>query len=55
MILHKDLYEQYLEIITPLIIETKRIEEENLKLAELRDSLLQKLMSGGLDVSDLDI
>lgn len=55
MILPKDLYEQYLEIITPLIIGTKRIEEENLKLAELRDSLLPKLISGELDVYNLKI
>lgn len=55
MILPKDLYEQYLDIITPLIIETKRIEKENLKLAELRDSLLPKLMSGELDVFDLEV
>ena len=28
---------------------------ESLKLAQLRDSLLPKLMSGELDVSDIDI
>lgn len=54
MVLQEDLYEQYLDIITPLIIETKRIEQENLKLSEMRDTLLPKLMSGELDISDLD-
>ena len=29
--------------------------DENLKLAELRDSLLPKLMSGEIDVSDVQI
>ena len=29
--------------------------EENIKLGKIRDSLLPKLMSGELDVSDLDI
>lgn len=55
MLLQEELYEQYLEIITPLIKETKRIEQENLKLSELRDNLLPRLMSGELDASDLDI
>ena len=54
-VLPKKYYEQYLDIINPLICETKRIEIENFKLAELRDCLLPKLMSGELNVSDLDM
>jgi len=54
-VLPKVYYKEYLDIIKPLIRETKRIEAENMKLIELRDSLLPRLMSGELDVSDLDI
>ena len=54
-VLPKVYYEEYLDIIKPLLRETKHIEAENLKLIELRDALLPKLMSGELDVSDLDI
>jgi type I restriction enzyme S subunit len=55
MILPKDLYEEYMNIINPLIAKNKEIVQENLKLEEIRDNLLPKLMSGDLDVSDLDI
>ena len=54
-VLPKVYYKEYLDIIKPLIRETKRIEAENMKLIELRDSLLPRLMSGELDVSDLNI
>ena len=33
----------------------KRLEQENKQLAELRDTLLPKLMSGEIDVSDVEI
>lgn len=39
----------------PMIDQIKENEKENDKLAILRDTLLPKLMSGELDVSDLDI
>lgn len=42
-------------IVQPLYKAMKDNEIENKKLAELRDTLLPKLMSGELDVSDLDI
>lgn len=42
-------------IVQPLYKAVKDNEIENKKLAELRDTLLPKLMSGELDVSDLDI
>lgn len=38
-----------------LMAQCEQNKLENIKLAELRDSLLPKLMSGELDVSDLDI
>lgn len=39
----------------PLVAQIKKHEKENDELAVLRDSLLPKLMSGELDVSDIDI
>ena len=54
-VLPQKYYQEYLDIINPLIMETKRIETQNIKLLELRDSLLPKLMSCELDVSNLDI
>ena len=39
----------------PLIDQIKKFERENDELAILRDTLLRKLMSGELDVSNLDI
>lgn len=39
----------------PMIDRIKENEKENDKLAILRDTLLPKLMSGELDVSNLDI
>ena len=46
---------EYLGLITPLISMTKSNEQEIMKLEQLRDTLLPQLMSGELDVSDLDI
>lgn len=42
-------------IVTPMLDIISANENENHKLAEIRDSLLPKLMSGELDVSDIDI
>ena len=39
----------------PIVAIVKKIIMENKELSELRDTLLPKLMSGELDVSDLDI
>lgn len=46
---------EFEKTVQPLYKAMKDNEMENKKLAELRDSLLPKLMSGELDVSDLDI
>ena len=43
------------DLAIPMLDAVSDNEEENIRLAELRDSLLPKLMSGELDVSELDI
>jgi type I restriction enzyme S subunit len=43
------------EMIQPIFREIRRLRTENEKLTTLRDNLLPKLMSGELDVSNLDI
>ena len=43
-----------LSIIRPMMDAIHTNSEENMRLAELRDSLLPRLMSGELDVSELD-
>lgn len=50
-----DTLREFDELVIPMFDEMRRIARENNKLAELRDSLLPKLMSGELDVSDLNI
>ena len=46
---------EYLEIIRPMIAMTKTNEYEISKLEATRDTLLPRLMSGELDVSDIDL
>ena len=41
-------------IVAPMYLTVQQNTQESSKLAELRDSLLPQLMSGELDVSDLD-
>lgn len=43
------------EIVEPMFDAILSNQEENIKLTELRDSLLPRLMSGELDVSELDL
>lgn len=50
-----DTLQKFDDLVIPMFDEMRRIARENNKLAELRDSLLPKLMSGELNVSDLDI
>lgn len=45
---------QFTKIVTPLFQTIGTNKQENIKLAEIRDSLLPKLMSGELDVSDIE-
>lgn len=51
---HKSL-EEFESKVSPLYETMKKNEVESKKLSELRDSLLPRLMSGELDVSDIDI
>lgn len=51
----KELRQNFNNICMPLINSLINNRGENRKLAELRDSLLPKLMSGELDISELDI
>jgi type I restriction enzyme S subunit len=53
--LDKDNIEIYTREVTPMFIMIGNNNEENLNLSVVRDSLLPKLMSGELDVCDLDI
>lgn len=46
---------EFNSLVMPLFEAMIEHDLENLRLVELRDSLLPKLMSGELDVSDLDI
>lgn len=46
---------EYLSLIVPLITMAKSNEKENCRLAMLRDILLPKLMSGEIDVSEVNI
>lgn len=45
----------YTSIVTPIFELIGQHKEENTRLASTRDALLPKLMSGELDVSDLDL
>lgn len=42
------------EVVTPMFDAITANEEESIRLATLRDALLPRLMSGELDVSDID-
>lgn len=45
----------YDKLVSPLFALMKNNEEENRRLSKLRDTLLPRLMSGELDVSNLDL
>ncbi len=52
---NKEVISDFCKIVTPMYDMIAQNTCENRKLATLRDSLLPKLMSGELDVSDIDI
>lgn len=52
---NEEKFRKYLPIFKDITLKQLDIEEENKKLAELRDALLPKLMSGEIDVENLDI
>jgi len=43
------------EIIQPIFAQIRNLRDENANFAQLRDTLLPKLMSGELDVSEIDL
>jgi len=43
------------DLIQPIFAQIRNLKEENIRLADLRDSLLPRLMSGELDVSNVEI
>ena len=43
------------EIIQPIFAQIRNLRDENVNLSQLRDILLPKLMSGELDVSNIDL
>ena len=47
--------EKFNAFCTPIFQQQEVLEAENLRLADIRDALLPKLMSGELDVSDIDL
>lgn len=51
----KEILEDFAQNVEPIFQAVFAHAEENIKLGKIRDSLLPKLMSGELDVSDLDI
>ena len=53
-VLSDDDAKSVLAIIKPMMEAIHNNSEENIRLAALRDSLLPRLMSGELDVSELD-
>lgn len=54
-ILQKKAMSQYLSVIVPVVRQIKSLEKENRRLAALRDTLLPRLMSGELDVRDVNL
>jgi len=51
----KTIMSAFTEAVTPIFEQVWVNEDENIKLAEIRDSLLPKLMSGELDVSSVEL
>ena len=51
----KNTMDSFTETVTPLFEQIWANEDENTKLAEGRDALLPKLMSGEIDVSDIQL
>ena len=54
-ILNSDDSKAVLEVVTPMMNAIHNNTKENIRLSSLRDALLPRLMSGELDVSDIDL
>ena len=50
-----DTMDQFESVVAPMDAQIRTNHEENLRLEAIRDALLSKLMSGELDVSEVDI
>ena len=46
---------KYTKLVTPLILMIKSVEQEYKRLLEVRGTILPKLMSGEIDLTDIDI
>ena len=51
----EDTLSKFNELVIPMTSTVISNQEENASLSQLRDALLPKLMSGELDVSDIDL
>lgn len=51
----KDALSAFDELIQPIFSQIRNLRDENARLVDIRDTLLPKLMSGELDVSDIDL
>ena len=51
----QDTLDKFDALVKPMLDIVSANEDENLRLSQLRDALLPKLMSGEIDVSELDI
>ena len=54
-VLNNTTMSNYEKLVSPLFALMKNNEEENRRLSKLRDALLPRLMSGELDVSDIEL
>lgn len=54
-IISKEKQEELVNILKPIWTRQEQLKEENTRLAQLRDTLLPKLMSGEIDVSNVNI
>ncbi len=50
-----DILQHFQDTCTPIFEQQELLESENNRLAQLRDSLLPKLMSGDIDVSEVEV
>lgn len=51
----KEILSNFDEIVQPIFAQIRNLRREIEKLKQLRDELLPKLMSGEIDVSDIEI
>ena len=51
----KTIFDDFENVLIPILSEQEILEDESHRLATLRDTLLPKLMSGELKVNDIQI